>query len=370
MNEMNNVSRGQKIIATFVVFAIFVVISSVIYINTPFFGYINKRVASDEVGVELIRGEFTRVVPPGVYQNLQRFADMKTVNVSSIEFSATDAEVLTADQQRIGLVVSGTVTRPGLAHDNLLTETGWRQYQALYTSDDMLIARVSSLSQQAMKVCVGDRTFEEAAIGATRNDLRICIQDEIRTYAEPYHLTINNVIVPNIIISPEVQAQLDQITAARNERLLAEANAELAEAQAETDLAQAQGEIRVQQGIVQETERQQALTADLERQRLEAEQAVITAQADNDISNAEYAVTLAELWLIESRLAADAELAEETALAHLMITSPEYAEYLITQAQALAISEIDFAYVPTGTDMFFMFGEGELTPVVDISSGK
>ena len=365
---MNNRGlSGEKVIAMFFAFALIIVISSVIYINTPFFGYINKRVASDEVGVELIRGEFIRVVPPGVYQNLQRFADMKTVNVSAIEFSSTDPEVLTADQQRIGLVVSGTVTRPGIVNGAELTSENWRQYQALYTNDKMLIARVAALSQQAMKVCVGDRTFEEAAIGATRNDLRICIQDEIRSYALPYFLTINNVIVPEIIISLPVQEQLDQITAARNERLLAEANADLATANAETNLATSQGEIMVQQGIIQERERQQSITADLERQRLEAELAVITAQSENDIANAEYDVQIAGLKLEEARLIADADLAGEVTLAELLAANPEYAELLTVQAQALAVGGIEFAYVPVGTDLFFMFDdEGVVTPVINV----
>ena len=66
-------------------------------------------------------------------------------------------------------------------------------------------------STRCASFCVGDKKFDEAVIGSGRDDLRACIDDELSGLAEPLGLEVRNVAVPQITISPEVQAGLDAI---------------------------------------------------------------------------------------------------------------------------------------------------------------
>ena len=54
-----------------------------------------------------------------------------------------------------------------------------------------------------------------ATPGSAGLDLRACIDDELSGLAEPLGLEVRNVAVPQISISPEVQAGLDAIVQSR-----------------------------------------------------------------------------------------------------------------------------------------------------------
>ena len=58
-----------------------------------------------------------------------------------------------------------------------------------------------------MKVCVGDRIFDEAVIGTARDELRACIDDEVNKLAANFGLRVENVAVPDVLLSPDVQAR-------------------------------------------------------------------------------------------------------------------------------------------------------------------
>lgn len=49
----------------------------------------------------------------------------------------------------------------------------------IYLEDDLARNGVQDLARQAMKVCVGDRTFDDNIIGTARDALRACIDDEL-----------------------------------------------------------------------------------------------------------------------------------------------------------------------------------------------
>ena len=100
------------------------------------------------------------MVPPGVYSDVGLFVDLLKYNTQAYQFSAADPEVITQDNQRIGVTVSGSVLRPTLVSatmDELISY--WVQYQSVYTSDTALQKVAEDLSFQSMKVCVGDRPF-------------------------------------------------------------------------------------------------------------------------------------------------------------------------------------------------------------------
>ena len=87
--------------------------------------------------------------------------------------------------QRLGVTVSGSVFRPNFKKADLIADL-WTRYRTIYISDEALQAVVNDLAAQAMKVCVGDRGFEEAVIGSARDELRKCIDDQVSPLAQGY----------------------------------------------------------------------------------------------------------------------------------------------------------------------------------------
>lgn len=351
--ESNKVSTVIKIAV-----AVFVLLIAVALLFS-IFGYVGHSVADDELGIKMRKNQIVEIVGPGIYSDFNLFADMVDVKTSGLQFCAEDEEVLTKDQQRIGIRVCGTVFRPKLSQSEVYLSQ-WSAYKTFYLQDVALIGEekdgvrvrdglMTELSQQAMKVCAGDRTFEDAAVGTARDDLRICIDTELDDLAQTYGLTIHNVIVPNIAIHATVQELLDQITESKFQTDLAVQNALKASAEADRELAEEQGRIRVEQGVIQEQRRQEAVTAGLEKASLEAQLQVIIAQRANELRDAELelGVTEAELAVAEAR--AKADLAETFLLAGLYEDNPEYLDLLIAQTWAAAWNDVDKVIVPAGT---------------------
>ncbi len=60
------------------------------------------------------------------------FVDLERVSSAAVDFIVTDEELITKDKQRIGLVVTGDVFRPGLAQRDTIQGL-WAQYNQLYS---------------------------------------------------------------------------------------------------------------------------------------------------------------------------------------------------------------------------------------------
>jgi hypothetical protein len=289
-----------------------------------------------------------------------------------------DPEVITNDSQRIGLVVCGTVQRPGLGEADLYL-SGWSSFKPYYVNDLSLAGKfhyennpsnaneqivvvdqaglMQTLAQQAMKVCVGDRGFEEAVIGSARDELRKCIDDQISPLAAGYGgLTVDNVTVPNVILSPGVQASLDAITQSRFAQALAEQEKLTAITQADAVLAQEQGKIRVSQGTIQEQARQDAITAELQAQALFAQQQVISQQNANDLLDAELQLEVNSARFSAAEEAAKADNADKLYVAEILQRNPNYAYWLALQAIAPSWTNVDKVYIPSGTNPLTILG--------------
>ncbi len=98
------------------------------------FFYFFERVDQDEVGVQFESGRIKGVVGPGVYTDAGLFVNMQRVSSAAVDFIVTDEELITQDKQRIGLVVTGDVFRPGLAQGDTIQGL-WAQYNQLYLDD-------------------------------------------------------------------------------------------------------------------------------------------------------------------------------------------------------------------------------------------
>lgn len=338
-----------------IVAVVFLLILSVIILSSC--GYFFYEVQANEIGIKFKESRVVEIVPPGRYTEFGLWLDMKTVKVEGLQFCASDPEVLTKDQQRLGLEACGTVIRPGMESAGEYADL-WGKYRTFLMSDEALIGPLpegqaplmSQLTQQAMKVCVGDRPFSEAAVGAARDTLRQCIDEELSKLATPYGLNVQNIVVPNIALNPTVQALLDQITDEKFKTDLERQQALRAAAEAERKLAEQQGQIKVEQGRIQEQRRQEATTAALEREALEQQMQVIVAQKANELKAAQLAMEVSTAELEVAQLEAKKALAEEFARAGLFADNPAYAKVVVEQYWAEAWKQATKVVLPAGVD--------------------
>jgi hypothetical protein len=326
--------------------------------------YLFTRVDQQEVGVRFRGGKIYQIVGPGVYSDVAIYARLEKVSSEGVPFAVEDPEVITSDSQRIGLLVSGDVFRPDDAQKTRLQEL-WPDYREIYLSDAALLDRIERITKQAMKSCVGDRTFNDNVIGSSRDELRICIDEQLSTLAEEYGLDVRNVAVPNIILSADVQASLDAITKSRLDTELAQQDAIKAKEQAAADQAREEGAIRVQLAKQQEVVRQKTILAELEEERLQAQRAVIEAEKSNDLLSAQKDLQINIARADAAAEAARAELAQELALAELYGQNPEYVYLQTVLANASALNATDkIIFTPEGTTPTIVLPGPGIMPVV------
>ena len=125
-----------------------------------------------------------------------------------------------------------------------------------------------------------------------------------------------------------------------------------AEAQASAEQARQQGEIRIAQSRIQEESRQQTVLAELEREKIEAQRAVIEAERANELARVEANRAIIEAEKNNDLLAAQrdleiqsanalaaaekakADVAKEAALAALYTANPALLQFELVQANA------------------------------------
>lgn len=364
MTRVRRLLGGASVFVTIVV--VVIIIGLLLAFSSQFF-YFFERIDEQEVGVQFESGRIQNVVGPGVYTDFGLFVRLERVSSQAIPFIVTDEEIITKDKQRIGLVVSGDIFRPNLARKERLKDL-WASYKDTFLDDQLAQTRVENLARQAMKVCVGDRTFDDNIIGTARDELRACIDSELSELAANFGLEIENVVVPEVILSPEVQTALDAIVQSRLETEKAAQDKLRAEAQAAAEQARQEGEIRVEQSRIQEEAKQQTILAKLEQEkilaqkavieanwaneltRVEAERAIIEAQKANDLLAARQDLEINKALALAAVEKSKADLANQITLAELYATNPGFLELQMVQANASALQPTDkVIFTPEGT---------------------
>jgi hypothetical protein len=311
-------------------------------------------IENDQVGVTIESGKIQGVLQPGIAYDFGLFVDLVKITTSAVAITVDDPELITIDKQRIGLEVTADVFRPREAD---IVISNYSRYRNIYLNDESLQQRMTAFTLQAMKVCVGDKKFDEAVIGSGRDDLRACIDDELSGLAEPIGLEVRNVAVPQITISPEVQAGLDAIVQSRLATEKAKQDAQKAEQEAIAQRAVEEGRIRVDQSKLQEEARQQAILQDIKRQQLEAELAVI----EQDKINTQAQLELTNLQQQVADEQALVDIAKELALAELYQKYPSFVTLQIALANSAAIKDSDkFIFTPDGVFPNLIFSNGTL----------
>ena len=247
------------------------------------------------------------------------------------------------------------------------TETNPRNTnEQLYIIDEAGL--MQQLAQQAMKSCVGDRTFEEAVVGSKRDELRSCIDNSVSELATNYGgLKVENVVVPNILIGDEVAVKLDAITQAKFDTQLELQKKEQALAEGQRLLAVKQAEIRVEQGSIQETATQEKKTLELQAAAEKARDDLIRAQKANELLQAQLQIGINQTNLNAAEIEVQIKHIWEITLAELMLQNPTYANYLVLQLATTAWDEMDKVVVPIGSDPYTIINPwGNTTPFVNI----
>jgi hypothetical protein len=357
-------SRAVRILVTLVIGVVgFLVL--LLFAQQHF--YLFKRVQPGEMGVMIRGGQITRIVPSGIYSDIGLFVNLQTFSTEAYQFSVADQELITSDNQRIGVTVSGSLFRPDFTKADRIASL-WARYREIYLRDEALQKVANDLAAQAMKVCVGAKPFRDSIIGAGRDQLRTCVDDELSKLAEPYGLDISNVTVPNVALSPEVQALLDAITKSRLETEKADQDRLKAIAQGEAAKAEQEAAIRVEQSRAQEEAKQKAVLAALTKSQLEAERQVIEAQKNNDLLSAQRDLDINTAMAAAAIEKAKADLAREIALAEIYGTNLNYYNYQLAVTNASAIKETDkLIFVPEGVFPQLIFGQ-DLKPVVPVNA--
>jgi len=350
-----------------IIILVLVAIVLLLFASSQFF-YLFKQVGPNEVGVKIRGGQIADIVPPGVYNDFGLYVRLDRYSTAEYHFSVNDPEVLTKDQQRLGVTVSGSVFRPDARETEKVKEL-YTQYRQVYIYDETLQRVMNDLAMQAMKVCIGDRLFSEAVVGTSRDSVKECINTELGKLVLPYGLKIANVTVPSVALSAEVQAKLDAITQSRldTEKALQDQAKNIAQGKAQQ--AEQEAAIRVEQSKKQEQARQEAILAELEQKSLVAQQAVIAAQKANDLLAAQKELEIAKAKAAAAEEQAKADLAQQIALAKLYGENPAYVAYLMAMANASAIQPTDkMIFVPEGTVPNLVYGNN-VTPTWNVGGG-
>jgi regulator of protease activity HflC (stomatin/prohibitin superfamily) len=377
--EIKGLRRPVTILLVFLGIAVVGIL--LLSVSSRFF-YFFEQINQDEVGVQFESGRIKNVVGPGLYSDAGLFVDLVRVPSRAVPFEVEDAELITKDKQRIGLVVSGDIFRPGLADAAVITGL-WAKYNQLFTVDEAARQQVITRARQAMKVCVGDRNFDDAVIGTGRDVLRDCIDDELDRLSTDFGLAVDNVAVPEVMLSAEVQVGLDRIVQLRLETEQARQDELKAQAQALAEQTRQEGEIRVAQSRIQEEARQQTMLAQLNEEKIQAQKAVIEAERANELARveAQRAIIEAEksnellaaardLEVQQARAAAAAESAKaatavDAIMASIYTLNPGLLQLKIADLNAQALSPSDkIIFTPEGSSPTIVLPGPGILPTV------
>lgn len=236
--------------------------------------YFNEEVQPNQVAVKLYKNQIESIAdkPGGVYSAVTCFyCDLKAVDIDTQTFSVEDPEVLTKDNQAVGVKITIQARRKSDAESikNLLTN--W----SLLVDNIQFTNTISATAREGMKN--GVRNFTLGELLNDRNGLAGDIKTQLEADAMKYSGEIVNVTIENIGPSAEymtilsetanLKAQTDQEVRRQdlinqkasnnvleqNKRVevaAAQVKAEEAETQVQVEIARRQGEIVAAQNQV------------------------------------------------------------------------------------------------------------------------
>lgn len=166
--------------------------------------YVNDEVATNQVAVQLSKNKIQEVVGPGVYSDWGLWADLKEMDVDTLTFSVEDPEVLTSDNQAVGVKVTVQARRQS---DEESVKNIFTKWSAL-VDNTSLTNTISATAREGMKN--GTRGFTLTQLLDDRNGLADAIRSQLELDAEKYSVEIVNVTIENIAPSQSYMAILSE----------------------------------------------------------------------------------------------------------------------------------------------------------------
>lgn len=277
--------------------------------------YNAAEVEANQVAAQLRSNAIVGVVGPGVYSDGDFYADIVRLDVNTQTFSVEDPEVLTSDNQAIGLKVTIQARRQRDAESVKNILTNW----ASLADNAVMIETISSTAREGMKN--GVRGFTLSSLLDDRNGLASAIQAQLESDAAKYSVEIINVTIENVGPAEAYMAIL----------------AEKANLRAETE-------------------------KELQRQQL------ITQKANNDILQAEQQtkVELAQVEAEKAKTGVEVEIARREGLKiaaafQVYIDNPAAYELEKLKRLAAVFGDKTVYFIPEGTDLTTIFGLNGIT---------
>lgn len=146
--------------------------------------------------------KIVNVVGPGMYSG-GALAEIKVINVDALTFSVEDPEVLTSDNQAIGLKVTIQARRKSDKDSVMNLMTNW----STLTDDGNFVNTVAATAREGMKN--GVRSFTLDKLLDDRNGLANNIKDQLEQDSEKYSAEIINVTIENVAPSAEYMKALN-----------------------------------------------------------------------------------------------------------------------------------------------------------------
>lgn len=281
--------------------------------------YWNDEVATNQVGVQLDENKIQNVVGAGVYTDMGFWADLKTMDVDTLTFSVEDPEVLTQDNQAVGVKITIQARRKSDAESVKNIFTNWSSL----TVNENLVNTISATAREGIKN--GTRGYTLTSLLDDRNGLAQAIRTALEDDVIKYSVEIINVTVENIAISESYGAILS----------------ETANIKAQTD-------------------------QELRRQSL------INQQAANDILAQEQRVRVAEAQLLAEQAETDvqveiAQRAGEVTAASNQVYADNLQAYELKRLELLKelFSDRTVYFIPQGTDLTTFFNT-TTNPIIPI----
>lgn len=166
--------------------------------------YWNDEVATNQVGVQLNENKIENVVGAGVYTDMGFYAELKTMDVDTLTFSVEDPEVLTKDNQPVGVKITIQARRKS---DDEAVKNFFTNWSSL-TVNENLINTISATAREGIKN--GTRGYTLTDLLNDRNGLADAIRKALEGDVEKYSVEIINVTVENITISESYGDILEQ----------------------------------------------------------------------------------------------------------------------------------------------------------------
>ncbi len=214
--------------------------------------YIGQDVQTNQVAVELEKNRIVRVVNAGVYTSWGFYNEMKVMNVDTLTFGVEDPEVLTRDNQAVGVKITIQARRKSDEESVKNIFENW----ASTVDDNKLVEVISATAREGLKN--GVRNYNLSELLNDRNGLGNSIGEQLSLDASKYSVEIINVTIENVSPSPDYMAILADkanITAETEKELERQ---KLIEQQASNDILQAQKTAQVK---LEQVEAERAITA-------------------------------------------------------------------------------------------------------------